>query len=316
MIHGKRASLVVALVWGAALLTSCSMPTSSNTSPPAGTATPSEATASPDFVGLVGIGGGREIYVECSGTGSPTVLLISGTRGAADEWSTLLPDAGGEAISVFDALAKTTRVCAYDRPGTAAESGELTASTVVAQPTTAVQGAEDLHALAVAIDEPDPYVVVGLSWGGMIAQQFVRTYPEEVGGLVLLDSASAFLQETLTAEQWSAWMAVVANSVDAVGSEAPDYENGIATLNDTHAPPGVPVVVMSSDHPWDLQVTPTASTWPGWVAAQARLAESLSATHITDTNSGHGLPVEQPVLVADGILRVVDAVRAGSRPSS
>jgi pimeloyl-ACP methyl ester carboxylesterase len=291
-------------------LASCSA-APSHDGPDAGPPASAEATASPDVAGLVDIGDNRQLYLDCRGSGSPTVLLISGTRGAADEWTTLLPDAAPDAISTFDALAEKTRVCAYDRPGTTVESGEPTDSTVVPQPTTALQAAEDLHALMAAAERPGPFVVVGLSWGGMIAQQFARTYPDEVDGLVLLDSASAYLRETFTPEQWSAWMAVVAGSVDEAGSEAPAYEPSIAELNGTPELPGIPVVVMSSDQPWDLQVTPGASTWPAWGAAQALLAESLNATHITETDSGHGLPVEQPGLVTDAILDVVDSARAG-----
>jgi pimeloyl-ACP methyl ester carboxylesterase len=292
-------------------LASCTAAAPSLDGPDAESSASAEATASPYFTGLVDIGGDRELYLDCRGSGSPTVLLISGTRGAADEWTTLLPDAAPEVISTFDALAEKTRVCAYDRPGTTIESGELTHSTVVPQPTTARQAAEDLRALMAAVEQPGPFVVVGLSWGGMIAQQFARTYPDEVDGLVLLDAASIYLQETFTPEQWSAWMALVASSVDAAGSEVPAYEPSIAELHDTPAIAGIPVVVMSSDQPWDLQVTPGASTWPAWVAAQALLAESLDATHITRTDSGHGLPVEQPARVTDAILSVVDSARPG-----
>ena len=40
-----------------------------------------------DFSGLVDIGGGRKIYMECRGKGSPTVVLVSGLGNAADIWS-------------------------------------------------------------------------------------------------------------------------------------------------------------------------------------------------------------------------------------
>jgi pimeloyl-ACP methyl ester carboxylesterase len=279
-----------------------------------GVARPLESSApSPgavdDFAGLVDIGGGRSLWLECRGSGSPTVLFVSGTRGAADEWSTLLPDAAPGTESTFDAVSQTTRACAYDRPGTTVASGQPTTSTAVPQPTTAMQSAADLHALMAAADQSGPYVVVGLSWGGMIAQQFARAYADEVTGLVLLDSAGEFLQTTFTAEQWAAWMAVVAGSIDTAGSEVPSYEPSIAELRDTPPLPAMPTIVMSSDQPWDLQVTLGESTWPGWVAAQAELARSLNATHITQTDSGHGLPVEQPALVTDAILEVVDAAR-------
>lgn len=305
----RRHGMPTAALAGAAglllVLVGCSAP-----SPSGGPPTPEPSPATAEFAGLVDIGDGRSLYLTCAGTGSPTVLFVSGTRGAADEWMTLLPDAAPETVSTFDAVSETTRVCAYDRPGTTIESGEPTTSTVVPQPTTAVQSAEDLHALMEAADQPGPYVVVGLSWGGMIAQQFARTYADEVQGIVLLDSANEFLPETFTPEQWTAWMGLVAGSVDEVGSEVPAYEPSIIELQDTPDLPAIPAVVMSADQPWDLQVTPGASTWPGWVAAQAELARSLDATHITDTDSGHGLPVEQPALVTGAILDVVEEIRS------
>lgn len=276
---------------------------------PGGSPSADATATAPDIDALIDIGGGRELRLVCRGSGSPTVLFVSGTRGAADEWSTLSPDAAPGTASTFDAVSRSTRVCAYDRPGTTHDSGEPVASTTVPQPTTAARSAADLHALMTAAGQDGPYVVVGLSWGGMIAQQFARTYSDEVVGLVLLDSASEYLETTLSPEQWSAWMAVVAGSIDAAGSEVPSYEPSIADLRATRALPTMPAVVISSDHPWDLQVTPGASTWPGWVAAQAELAQALDATHITKTDSGHGIPVDQPALVTEAILDVVDAVR-------
>ena len=44
------------------------------------------AAASGDFAGLIDIGGGRKMYLECRGTGSPTVVLVGGLRASADDW--------------------------------------------------------------------------------------------------------------------------------------------------------------------------------------------------------------------------------------
>jgi len=276
-----------------------------------GTASPeaSATAAAPTIDALVDIGDGRELRLVCRGTGSPTVLFVSGTRGAADEWTTLLPDAAADTVSTFDAVSQTTRACAYDRPGTTLDSGQRTTSTTVPQPTTAGRSADDLHALMEATDQGGPYVVVGLSWGGMIAQQFARRYSDEVVGLVLLDSASEYLQTTFSVQQWSTWMEAVANSLDSTSSEVPSYEPSIVELRATPGLPAMPTVVVSSDQPWDLQVTPGESTWPGWVAAQAELARALYAKHITETDSGHGIPVEQPALVTEAVLDVVSAAR-------
>ena len=44
------------------------------------------AAASGDFAGLIDIGGGRKMYLECRGTGSPTVVLVGGLRASAEDW--------------------------------------------------------------------------------------------------------------------------------------------------------------------------------------------------------------------------------------
>ncbi|WP_308466457.1 alpha/beta fold hydrolase [Rathayibacter soli] len=279
------------------------------------TAAPS-ASPGTDFARPVDIPGGRRLYLECRGSGSPTVVLISGTGGAADEWMSAVATADPAAPptpstqSVFDTLARTGRVCAYDRPGTTLMSGAPDRSTSVAQPTTALQDVVDLQALLTAAGEPGPYVLVGASWGGMIAQQFARQHPGETKGIVLVDAASVYLKSTLTPMQWSNWMATNATAhAKSPDAESPDYETSVAELQAGAVAPRIPAAVLSSDRPWDLGVTPGASTWPAWTQAQELLAHSLDATHITDTHSGHGIAVEQPALVATAIRQVVERVR-------
>ena len=48
---------------------------------------PSALAAGGDLAGKVDIGGGRKMYLECRGTGSPTVFIVPGGRAAADEWT-------------------------------------------------------------------------------------------------------------------------------------------------------------------------------------------------------------------------------------
>ena len=70
-----------------------------------------------DFAGLVDIGG-RSLYLECRGSGSPTVILEAGFRSRADYWTDDLIQPGAPRTMVFPGVAAFTRVCAYDRPGT------------------------------------------------------------------------------------------------------------------------------------------------------------------------------------------------------
>ena len=105
---------------------------------------PAAAQAAPsgDFAGLVDIGGGRKMYLECRGTGSPTVVLVAGLRASAEDWNI----SETSAPAVFPEVAKFTRVCAYDRPGTPV--GEKPSrSDPVPQPATAGDAVADLHAL-------------------------------------------------------------------------------------------------------------------------------------------------------------------------
>src|SRR5215216_6570796 len=77
---------------------------------------PSPLAAQGDFAGLVDIGG-RRLYRECQGTGSPTVVLEDGAGLGADLWSVDLLEPAGSRPMVLPAVAGFTRVCAYDRPG-------------------------------------------------------------------------------------------------------------------------------------------------------------------------------------------------------
>jgi pimeloyl-ACP methyl ester carboxylesterase len=278
-------------------------------------------TSTRAFAGLVNIGGDRALYLECQGKGSPTVVLVSGTGGAHDEWTHVADVADPSAepklsrSAVLSRVARFTRVCAYDRPGTTLFNNALTPSTAVSQPTTARAGVADLAALLKAAGEPGPYVLVGASWGGMIVNLFARSHATAMAGLVFVDGASDFFKSTLTPEQWSAWMQLIKTSTPP-GHEAPDYETSVNEIRTAPPIPALPAAVLTADKPWNLPLGDTGPTWPAWTKAQRLLARLLCARHITNTNSGHGIAVENPRVVADAIRDVVRAARRGPKPST
>jgi pimeloyl-ACP methyl ester carboxylesterase len=264
--------------------------------------------------GLIEIGTGRDLFLECRGVGGPTVVLVSGTQGASDEWTHVF-EAGVPTPSdaaVMPAVARFTRVCAYDRPGTTRFDGEVTPSSPVAQPTTAEVGVADLRALLTAAAEPGPYVLVGASWGGLIVKLFASRHPTDVAGLVFVDGASEMIRQTFTQAQWDGWMEVIETSATSPGLERPAYAPSVEALQAAPPAPRVPAIVLTAEREWDLQVGGSGSTWPAWLAAQELLAASLHAQHITDTDSGHAIGVERPALVVDAIRRVVLRERTGS----
>ncbi|TME39101.1 MAG: alpha/beta hydrolase [Chloroflexi bacterium] len=115
--------------------------------------------------------GGRRLYVHCTGSGSPTVVLVSGLAETSTYW-------GGW---IAPALAKNTTVCAYDRAGQGW-------SDPPASPQDGAAVASDLHTLLDRAQIPGPYVLVGHSTGGAYIRVFAARYPDQVAGMVFLDS--------------------------------------------------------------------------------------------------------------------------------
>lgn len=290
----------------------CAQSSAAGPSPTPGAGSPSSPAST---AGLVDIGGGRTIWLECRGTGSPTVLLVSGAAGAHDDWTHVMDAADPAAApklsesAVFSEVSRFTRVCVYDRPGTTRFTGDLSPSTVVPQPTTAQAGASDLSALLAAAGEPGPYVLVGASWGGMLVNLFARSAGADVAGLVFVDGASDFLEQTLTPAQWTAWMRAVAVSGASPDGEVPDYEAAVAEIRAAPALPVVPAAVLTADQPWNLPLGDQPPSWPAWTAAQDRLTGLLHATHHTDTASGHPINLQNPQVVVNAIRDVVDTAR-------
>jgi pimeloyl-ACP methyl ester carboxylesterase len=118
--------------------------------------------------------GGRRLHLDCTGTGSPTVVLENGLGSTSPNWARVTAGVG-----------PTTRVCAYDRAGQGWSDD-------IGAPQDAVAIAADLHTLLERAGESGPYVLVGHSAGGTYVMTFAARYPDEVAGMVLLDSMSPY----------------------------------------------------------------------------------------------------------------------------
>ena len=118
--------------------------------------------------------GGRELYMRCSGSGSPTVVYLHG----------YIEDPGftghSSARPIQDILDEDYRVCIYDRTN-------VGRSDSVDGPLDGESSVADLHGLLDAAGIDPPYVLLAASFGGLIADIYAATYPDEVVGMVQLD---------------------------------------------------------------------------------------------------------------------------------
>jgi pimeloyl-ACP methyl ester carboxylesterase len=283
--------------------------------------------------------GGRKLHLNCTGNGSPAVILVAGGGAFSIDWALVQPE-----------VSQKTRVCSYDRaglawsdPGPADETVEQTVS--------------DLHVLLQAAGEKGPFVLVGASVAGIYIQAYQRAYPNQVAALVFSNSSNrigrlvngqAALIWDMTEDQIRSTFPLPASvkgraptseddpfnrlpkSLQAVRlsldlqlwrkweptKEKPDstlswrkefLEEFAETNAKEHPLDNLPVVVIASD--------PAAS-------ASQRLSRdeaaprldflSSNTVHITAAGSGHEIHLYQPDVVAKGIMRAVAAVRGGS----
>jgi pimeloyl-ACP methyl ester carboxylesterase len=114
--------------------------------------------------------GGYSLHLHCQGTGSPTVIIEAGQGGMGIQYA-----------NIQDEMSKFTQVCTYDRAG-------LGWSDLGVQPRSAAVIVDELHTLLSRSGIEGPYILTGHSLGGLYTLLYARTYPEDVAGMVLLDS--------------------------------------------------------------------------------------------------------------------------------
>ena len=121
---------------------------------------------------LVRVNRRRRLNLLVMGEGGPTVVLAAGFLGGTLDWGLVQP-----------AVAKSARVVSFDTPGIGFSDpapGPRTSTAIVA----------DLRAALAAAEIPPPYVLVGHSAGGLRMHLFAATHPQEVVGLVMVDSVT------------------------------------------------------------------------------------------------------------------------------
>jgi len=288
--------------------------------------------------------GGRKLHLYCTGTGSPTVILIAGGGAFSIDWALVQPK-----------VAQNSRVCSYDRSGLAwSDSGPADE--------TVEQTIADLHILLKNSAEEGPYLLVGASVGGIYIQAYQRAFPREVACLVFSNSSNRVgrlvngkpeLIWEMTEEQirstfplaasdkgsaptgendpfdrlppglrsvrlwldhklWQKWEPTK-ETADSTLSWRKEFRKEFAETdaNKDHPLEALPVVVLSSDPP-----APESEHHSHDEAAPRLDFLSSNTLHVTATGSGHEIHLYQPDLVAKTLVRAVLAIRNGTSLSN
>ncbi len=264
--------------------------------------------------GMVDVGG-HELFFRCSGQGGPTVVLEAGSGDDSTVWAEVIRGVEG-----------ATCVFAYDR----ANLGRSDKGIRTARTTQDMAG--DLHALLVGSHVDGPYILVGHSLGGLIVRSFADRYPGEVAGMVLVDAAHPDMGSRLMAglpaespdepENIKAWRSYFTYLAESRGEDDPEGTDLVASYEQLRAAKplgGLPLVVISRS-PDDLELTPfsmpalPADTLAGlrciWQDLQRELAGlSSTGTLVVAAQAGHYIQNDEPELVVDAILKLVDQAR-------
>jgi pimeloyl-ACP methyl ester carboxylesterase len=269
-----------------------------------------------DFAGRVEIPGGRHLYLECHGSGSPTVIFEAGLRSRGDIWNWARDGTG-----VLPRVSPFTRTCIYDRPGTLAHFPYVSRSDPVPMPRSTGEVVADLHALLSAARVPGPYVMVGASTGGLIIRQYASLYPAEVSGLVLVDAISEAMEGLMSPGQFARYNRYYLQSPSEDAAqykdlEAIDFYRSFAEMKPLRrSPRRLPVFVLSANYGFSAP----PGVWRGfselvnrtWKRSQLYLAKLHPGTKRVVVLSGHQIHVNRPALVARFVLRMVTRARGG-----
>ncbi len=254
--------------------------------------------------------GGYKLEILCAGQGTPTVIVEAEISDPAVE--------SGNWLSVRIGIEKTTRICVYDRAGLGSSDS------APAKSRTSQDLAKDLHTLLINANIPGPYILVGHSFGGFNVRVFASQYPKDVFGMVLVDS--------MPPDMWSKTLAALPpessgepilltrmriSGVYPTSSDDPESVDLLASADQVRAakPLGnIPLVVLSHSRTWrnDRGLPPEVETSieQVWQNLQADLTNlSSNSTQVIATKAGPSIQVEEPQLVIDAILKVVDETK-------
>lgn len=253
---------------------------SQSSEPKARVSTPTGAASSTDQTGFFDVGGHR-LFMECEGTGSPTIVFLHGAGGQSGDWSATLEDLSGLAT------------CNYDRLNVGASDRDPVRHTVT-------DSVADLGSLLDAASVEPPYLLVAHSFGGMIGLMYAAEHPNEVSGILLVDATMPFEAELDPPE--------LVDQIAAELDDNPEHVDFYDAFAEAAAAidrlPPVPITYLFGT----LQEPPPEWEPGAYEEALHAFIRSLPHGRLVEEDSGHDMPLEIPGEIASQIRAMLDRI--------
>ncbi len=256
----------------------------------------SEATsAAQELDRVVEIEGKRGLYVRCTGSGSPTVVMEAGDGDTSDQYA-----------FAEDEVAKKTRSCVYDR-------ANLGRSDPAPGPRQLPDLVGDLKQLLDSAEIPGPYVLVGTSGGGYIIAGYAYEHPDQVAGMVFVETPAPWINADPPPE--------VVKETDPDNPENIERRDYLQVERDAWEARrrigNIPVRVITADYPEaEINEVPfpdvrgdmrrNVELQRGWLVLSPQAKQIV-------VHTGHSVEEAEPEVVTDAILDVVREARAKPR---
>lgn len=264
----------------------------------------------PTFEGQVDVGG-PWLYLVCFGAGTPTVVLDAGAGMTPDTWKDVITE-----------LYSHTRTCAFNRAGYGWSNGSV-------ESRSAQTHAEMLHTLLANAQIEGPYILVGHSIAVLSDIVFADQFPEDMAGLVLVDGShpdqcerrrdalppespddSEDLQNfrSFFVDCDTFWSRITSESGDRWLDSSGDQVRAVTSLGD------MPLVVLingsTTGERGDIPPALVAKLDQTKVDMQSEYAAlSTNGFLVVVENTSHLIQNDQPQVVVDAILRVLELYR-------
>ncbi|MDR7332819.1 alpha/beta hydrolase [Roseateles asaccharophilus] len=250
---------------------------------------------------LVDVDGHAVEFVR-AGTGVPTVVLINGSGGPLAGW-----------MRVFDGIAARTTTLSYNRLGVGRSARPATAQT-------AAEMVASLRRLLAALQLAPPYVLVGHSFGGLVANLYARLHPADVVGVVLLEATAPQDLTALKAHENAlqkglAWL-MRRLAPPQRWHETEHTARSAADLAAAPPFPAVPLRVVTGTKPAMAWATKPALLQARATHQRGLVALSPLGRQVLADSSGHFPQLSEPERVVKAVLELVDAGQRVLAPAS